>query len=62
MAGKSCTYNDKTYSDGSSCCQSGETHRCDDGNWTNLHYACEEADGDIMETHSESTKPSERNE
>jgi hypothetical protein len=37
---RDCTYNGRRYSDGSQVCQEGEIHRCDDGQWTNLHFAC----------------------
>ena len=37
---QSCSYNGQSYSDGSTVCQNGETHRCDDGSWTNLHFSC----------------------
>jgi hypothetical protein len=52
---KPCKYNGKTYSDGSTVCQNGETHRCDDGSWTNLHTKCTSANSD----EPEDTKKSE---
>jgi hypothetical protein len=39
---ENCEYNGSSYSDGSSVCQAGEVHRCDDGSWTNLHYSCDD--------------------
>jgi hypothetical protein len=42
MSKQNCIYDGKTYSDGSKVCQAGEVHRCDDGEWTNLHYDCDE--------------------
>lgn len=37
-----CSYEDATYSDGSSACQAGAQYRCDDGQWKGSGSACPE--------------------